>query len=467
MLISRQRRHSLFVQSLTGICLFAVSGCGLSTLARTEPDHVYSTASPGMLDAEEHSKPVPAEARYPEQAAIERLRPDFGAAADLFVRVSAQNDGGLADEASAEDEDGVVRLSELVPGRATVGATGVSAPRRPSRAIPAEPRLQLPQDGRPLQRMETSAPSPLAELYPDEYLFDGGDRNHTAGLHAEVPSGIETEDTLAGWVDSTGARRTQASNRVAIYSPRFGSVRSVSGLVADTKIDKAAGASESAGAGSLKIGKAPQQHIADVAMQRVDTRRRADGVKTLAPPVESVGTDRPMQSLKADSGQLSRASTAAHAFKRRQAFVLAEQRRNASAWTRNEFPVIYASTDSLTEVRAVFKVQETTGLEDQRRPGTLHVVKLADRDAAAPGDVLRFTIRYENTGDLELHEVRVVDNLTPRLEYLPGSAVFDDSHPGSVEEAPNGEGSSMLTFRLDQPLAGHSAGTITFQVRVR
>jgi hypothetical protein len=49
---------------------------------------------------------------------------------------------------------------------------------------PGEPRLPQPVDGRPLQRMETTAPSPLADMYPDEYLFDGGDRSQTAGLHS-------------------------------------------------------------------------------------------------------------------------------------------------------------------------------------------------------------------------------------------------------------------------------------------
>jgi hypothetical protein len=32
---------------------------------------------------------------------------------------------------------------------------------------------------------------------------------------------------------------------------------------------------------------------------------------------------------------------------------------------------------------------------------------------------------------------------------------------------PNGEGSSVLSFRLDQPLKGHSGGMITFEAVVR
>ena len=464
MLISRHRRQSLLANALTGLCLMSVCGCSLNALTHHEPDHVYSTASPKMLDAEERSKPIPVEVRYPEQAAANHaaLTPSR---IDHLFRVSAQGDEFAS--AAEKNSEGVVRLSDLPGGgRARTVSGSEPASRRP-RFIAAEPRLESPRDGRPLQQTETIAPSPLAELYPDEYLFDGGDRSHTAGIHADVQSGVETEDTLAGWVAPDGTRRTRASNRVAIYSPRFGSIRTLSGLSADTKVDKAAGARDSVAVGSLNTKRGPQQNVADVAMQGIETRRRADGVINLEPPLESVGTDRPMQSLKADKLQQSRNTTAAQSFERRLKFVLAQQRQNATVWTRREFPVIYASTDSLSEVKAVFKVQETIGLEDQNKAGTLHLVKLADRDAALQGEVIRFTIRYENTGDIELQEVRVVDNLTPRLEYVPGSVVFDENHPGSVEDEPNGEGSSTLTFRLNQPLPGHSAGTITFQVKVR
>lgn len=473
--LSRHRHLRLFLTGISGLCLSAVPGCSLNNFVPSEPDHVYSTACPQTLDAEERSKPAPVEARYPGQAAVGHSFSGATDAGDLLVRVSGG--GGLfgdTDEDAAEhsgESAGVVRLSQMRgasgPAKRSVEAAPVSAPRRSRHFTPGEPRLPLPADGSPLQRMETTAASPLAEMYPDEYLFDGGDRSQVAGLHSELQSGIEPEDTLAGWVDSSGTRRTRASNRVAIYSPRFGSVRSVSGLVADTQVNKAAGVRDADGVGSLRTGRAPQQHISDVALQRLETKRRADGVVNLEPPVESVGTRRLMQSQKTDKSQQSRNSTAASTFRHRQAAILAEQRSNAVAWTRHDFPIVTASTDSLSEVTAVFKNQQTVGLEDQNVEGTLHIVKMADRDTAAQGDVLRFTIRVENTGDTPLQEVRVIDNLTPRLEYVPGSVVFDEDHPGTLEESLNGEGSSMLTFRLNEPLAGHSAGTITFQVRVR
>jgi uncharacterized repeat protein (TIGR01451 family) len=469
---SRRRDLRLFLAGVSGLCLSAISGCSLNSFVCSEPDHVYSTACPQMLDAAERSKPIPVEARYPGQASAADLFRDQSPGSGLLFRVSGN--GGLFGEGNVGDEQdsgGVVRLSDVrgSGGAASPAATGVpaAAARRSRHFTPGEPRLPQSPDGRPIQRMETTAASPLAEMYPDEYLFDGGDRSHTAGLHSERRSGIETEDTLAGWVDSSGNRRTRPSNRVAIYAPRFGSVRSVSGLLAETQVNKAAGVRDAAAVNSFRTGQSPQQNISDVALQKLETKRRADGVVNRDPAAESVGTRRLMQTAKTDKGQQSRNTLAANTFRLRQSAILAEHRSNAVAWTRHDFPVVTASTDSLSEVSAVFKNQQTVGLEDQNVEGTLHIVKLADRDEALQGDLLRFTIRVENTGDIPLLDVQVVDNLTPRLEYVAGSVVFDDEHPGTLEESLNGEGSSILTFRLNEPLAGHSAGTITFQVRVR
>jgi uncharacterized repeat protein (TIGR01451 family) len=97
----------------------------------------------------------------------------------------------------------------------------------------------------------------------------------------------------------------------------------------------------------------------------------------------------------------------------------------------------------------------------------VRIVKLADRDEARPGDTITFTINFQNTGDFDVYDVSIVDNLTPRLAYVSGSAEIDEKHPGEVSVEPNGEGSEILTFKLDKPLKGHTGGTITFEAVVR
>ncbi len=185
------------------------------------------------------------------------------------------------------------------------------------------------------------------------------------------------------------------------------------------------------------------------------------------PPAQSLNRERPVQSQKADKGRQSGDASAAHTFLRKDASVLAQQARNAEAWTRQSFPQIFAATASPSAIRDVQKTQQTVGVEDQREGGVLQLVKLADVQTAQTGDVVRFTIRFRNTGELPLSDVRIVDNLTPRLQYVEGSASIDEKHPGTVTIDPNGEGSSVLTFVLDGELEANGTGTITFEATVR
>ncbi|MFG0294332.1 MAG: hypothetical protein ACF8PG_00380 [Maioricimonas sp. JB045] len=86
-------------------------------------------------------------------------------------------------------------------------------------------------------------------------------------------------------------------------------------------------------------------------------------------------------------------------------------------------------------------------------------------DTAKPGDVVTFKIHFENVGGRELYEVRIVDNLTPRLQYIEGSASSELDGRVNIED--NGEGSQILTFELFEPLEGKTSGTVTFECRVR
>jgi uncharacterized repeat protein (TIGR01451 family) len=145
---------------------------------------------------------------------------------------------------------------------------------------------------------------------------------------------------------------------------------------------------------------------------------------------------------------------------------IAQAIQSAIVWTRKQYPVIVAKSDPAHELQASFKPQEFIGAEDERRtPGRLRIVKLADKTAAAPGDVITFTIRYDNLGDREVDQVRIIDNLTPRLEYVADSAT--SSRAGKLVVEDNAEGSLVLKFELSDPLPGHQGGVVTFKAQVR
>jgi uncharacterized repeat protein (TIGR01451 family) len=453
---SRKSNRSTLATILAGFGLLTPTGCGTMQLNR-EPDHVYSTTTPQMMEQRASGQSMPVQARYADEQTT------------------------AATEASVDSPEGRVHLSPVQRAVATSRGTHSEGgfilasyqaddPRPDGDSesfLPAEPRLEMDSIA-PSNRMETVAASPLAELYPDEYVFDGGDRENPADMFGAQRSGLNSEDTVAAFFDHTGTARTAASNRVAVYAPRFGSVRTVTGLVADIKVDRVAGARDNLAVGNLKTGRAAQENIHGTVLYGLETRNRVDGMQSSSPPMEARRTDNAGESRKVDGGLEGRSFAGSDSMHRNQGPILSQQIQNAIIWTRDQFPVISASTASAGEISAKFKVQQTVGVEDERKSkGNIRIIKLADRELAQSGDTVRFNIRFENTGDFDVYDVVIVDNLTPRLEYVSGSAQIDARNPGEVEVEPNGEGSSVLSFRLDQPLKGHSGGTITFEAIVR
>jgi uncharacterized repeat protein (TIGR01451 family) len=458
-------------------------------------DHVFSTAAPHDLDMQADGHPLPVKASYP--VAGDSVSVDRSRNTTLRSSITRQELAGmLADVPQPKSSVGIARASssseQSADGRSASSirtATWSSddtknefqlvswspdekceiPPANGPRFYPAEPRIATPA-GRdaPLNAMETVAVSAFADYFPDEYVYDGGDRDLPVHYSGTSRRGFDTEDTVVEYRDQKGEFQVKPSNRVAVYAPRFGSVRAITGLEADVKYDGAAGARDTLVAGNLNSGDAASQNVQGVNPLQLMDQRRLDGFETSLPPSQSAVADHPEQSRKVDQGLQGRNVTSVNVFDRRDAPILAAMLQNAIAWTRDEYPVITASTSSASDIIAKFRLQQTIGIEDGRKTdGQIRIVKLADTAIAQSGDTVVFTIQFENVGDFPVYDVQIVDNLTPRLEYVPGTATIDDAHPGEVVVEPNGEGSHTLTFVLDERLEGHARGTIRFETRVR
>ena len=203
----------LLACTFAGSSLLAFPGCGMTSRARQEPDHVYSTTTPQMLEQQSRGEPVPVQATYPEDSAAVPKASEEGAG---VARIPSQHSAPI-DPMKGHASAGKVQLvswqAEQVEQECPPGF------------YPAEPRVECDPNGPPIYRRETVAWSSLAEMYPDEYVYDGGDGNYPASVHTPQRSGIESEDTVAGFTDHTGDQRTAVSNRVAVYAPRFGFAR--------------------------------------------------------------------------------------------------------------------------------------------------------------------------------------------------------------------------------------------------
>ena len=305
-----------------------------------------------------------------------------------------------------------------------------------------------------------------ADLYPDEYLADGGDRRLPVHYFAGDRQGFDTEDTVAEYSDHNGKSHVRASNRVAIYSPRFGSVRVIEGADSGTQIHHAVKTTEVAAVGSLERDEGIQQSVKEDGFAAFGSRRRADGTEAKKNSIHSSGTSRLQQNDKIDQGLQAQATNGMAILERQQGAEFHQKLANAAIWSRDLFPKLSGATSQATEAKARVTAHATIGIEDKRaEKSEIHIVKLADRETAEAGDTIHFTIRFINTGDYDLHDVRVVDNLTPRLQFISGSA--NTTRDGDVLTQPNGEGSEILTFVLDGVLPAHESGAIEFDVRVK
>ncbi len=242
-------------------------------------------------------------------------------------------------------------------------------------------------------------------------------------------------------------------------------MRSISRPVEEYSIAKLAGAHDGVGLAGLDRGLAPDLQQQSDQLRAMQFRTRASGVDADAGDSDLFQVDAADQHLKILNVYEDRAASGDAEYRQTDEAYLAHSIQQAAVWNRDQNPVIVASDEFGQEVLASFHAEEYIGAEDRRTPGELRIIKLADKSAARPGDVLKFTIRFRNEGGRELSQVRILDHLTPRLEYVAGSALTELE--GKLTQEVESDGSQVLTFSLDQPLTGGATGEITFECRVR
>ena len=152
----------------------------------------------------------------------------------------------------------------------------------------AEPRIQLTSHAdaqeatRPTIQQSRggliAADPSLAEQYPDEYLFDGGDRSYPVHYDKEIMLGVETEDTVVEFQDHRGNRKVKASNRVAIYAPRFAAVRTVQGIREGFNVQRVAASLDDVHGSGLRQKVGSNTGTQRNRLQNVRMRSRASGI---------------------------------------------------------------------------------------------------------------------------------------------------------------------------------------------
>ena len=390
-----------------------------------------------------------------------------------FVKLSAPPPPEIVQTAAFEDtaieNTGEPAVDEAPPaaesrpnpapavGRPARGPVGTAIER-----CPPEDRLPATAD----DASAAASQAELARMFPDEYLFDGGDRGLPLHTSTVGLRGFETEDTLVQYRDDEGQRHLKPSNQVAVYSPRFSAVSTVSAPAEGVSVGRLASNNRTIQGDGLRARQTTSNHEQREGTERYVMRSRVSGLEMGAG--QHFLTSPAVPAVNAQTLRTADVETFLHSghVTRTEEARLAEGMQSAIAWTRTQNPVIAVKLESAGQTISKSNTFEYVGLElEDRKIGDLRIVKLADKKVAAPGEIVTFTIRYDNLGDREVSDVTIVDNLTPRLQYVADSGTSD--RDGQLDTSDNAEGSVVLQWTFDQPLPGRSGGVVTFQARVK
>jgi uncharacterized repeat protein (TIGR01451 family) len=275
---------------------------------------------------------------------------------------------------------------------------------------------------------------------------------------------LEIEDTVVHFDTPDGRLGVEPSNCVCIYAPRFGAVRQVISPSNYHQIDRLVHLHRPLKAGDEKdvrpplVNMLPEQPIAALTTDQIAQLERED--------------------LQTTVSQNAKASEFAFGFQAHENFLLirygvfsqAEKARlaewidAATAWTTVQGVEIFVEGHQ-AQVETGDRRAQATYAVDTPDYSRLRVCKVASKFAAKPGDVVDFTIRFDNIGATPLGNVTIVDNLTTRLELVPKSDQSNLKSDFSV--APNQAGSLVLRWELVDPIPPGEGGIVRFQAKVR
>ncbi|MEZ6116265.1 MAG: hypothetical protein R3C28_06800 [Pirellulaceae bacterium] len=330
-----------------------------------------------------------------------------------------------------------------------------------------EPPLVLPCPADEACATQFAACPPLSKPGAgprDEYLCDGGDANGKVIVRSDrTLRNLDLEDTVGHYDTADGRTIVTPSNSVCIYSPRFAAIRHVSGAREDdlivghqAQIQLAAANADLQQQNSLDVFQ-PVATQRDVALLSLDSLRdRNLGVEDAG--VQHIHLLRSGFAYHEDV-QVIRFGI----YKSSEKAMLAERIEAADVWTDHQSAQVIV--DSIVAVAE--KSLHNPGLLYHVKPGEpkLRVIKVASTGAAAPGEEVAFTLRFDNVGDQPIDQVTVIDNLTTRLEYVEDSAECDLDAEFKTDE--NNGDSLTVSWTIKEPIKPGEGGIIRFRCRVR
>lgn len=299
---------------------------------------------------------------------------------------------------------------------------------------------------------------------PQEYLFDGGDRGPTVRLRKDDSlSGLDTEDTVIQYETADGKSDVVSGCRVAIYAPRFASVRKRTSTAQSDVAMRLRTTDQPSGPGqfidrlpSVSVSK-PEKLVNQGNVNVIESVRDRDQLvpaEMVLPMLVASEAFKPyedfslMRNVDLKGTDLARFAKAAAA---------------ARTWTNVDELHVLIDGQETTEITSKKQAEEFRLYE--YKGARIRLCKVASEQMANPGDIISFTIRFDNVGEQPLSKLVVTDSLTPRLEYVEGSE--KSSVAAKFSTQPNAAGSDVLRWELQDGLKAGDGGLIRFDCKVR
>jgi uncharacterized repeat protein (TIGR01451 family) len=298
----------------------------------------------------------------------------------------------------------------------------------------------------------------------DEYLWDGGEKYPVVVDSNLEIKGLALEDTIVHYDTIDGRTVVKPSNRVVIYSPRFGAVREVTAALASQQEQGPVQAEKPVGPVQYE-----EDQLATTALQPVQ-------------PVGEIGTklvsiEKGNQLVVRVSNRLQPATMEDHLlpfedfeivrlgmFAQSEQTEVQERVEAAVAWTADQAAQVILEKQTAHVEVGDQRAQATFTIDTPNHP-CLRLIKLASTATARPGEFVDFTIRFDNVGDQKIGNVTLVDNLTTRLEYVDGTA--QSSLTADFSASLNEGDSMLLRWEFADPIEAGAGGIVRFRCRVR
>lgn len=299
----------------------------------------------------------------------------------------------------------------------------------------------------------------------DEFLCNGDDENENFEINRDWQfRGLDPQDAIAHYDTLDGRTLHTPSNKVCLYAPRFAVVRKLQGLESRVVQEKLGGFDQPYPyavrdirdpVASLKQPLRPQARLSIRDPQNI--RDRQPGLTVINE--KHLATMREGFLPHEDLLLIQKG-----VFEDSEKLRLAERINAALVWMEKQTVQLILDGKMAHEMRDESGVGVLVVYDTNHRP-RLRLCKIASASEARSGEVVEFTLRFDNLGNEEIGNVTILDNLPARLEYVEESATCSLEANFSAE--PNEAESVTLKWELKEPLKALEGGIVRFKARVR